>query len=119
MLRRGEHLGSWANFGDAAGVENENAIRQAGEESGIVGDENHGEAEVLSEGAEKLDDLLLRCWVQRRRGLVGNDERWAACSGLSDENALTLAAAQFVGIGTRNAIGISGKDGNKQVARLL
>ena len=82
-------------------------------------DENHGEAEVVSQGAEKLDDLVLRCGIQRRRRLVGDDERWAACSGLSDENALTLAAAQFVRIGAGNAIGISGKDGGKQVARLL
>lgn len=119
MLRRGEDSGCGANFCDATGVENENAICEAGEKSGIVGDENHGEADVLSEGAEKLDNLLLRCWIQRRRRLIGNDEGRAACSGLSDENALTLAAAQLVRIGAGNASGVSGKDGSKQVARLL
>ena len=82
-------------------------------------DQNHGEAEVLPEGEEKLYDLQLRCGVQRRGRLVGNDERWAACNGLSDENALTLAAAQFVRIGAGNAIGVSRKDGGKQAARLL
>src|SRR5579863_3736949 len=117
MLRPGGDSGWGANFGDAAGVENENAISEAGEESRIVSDENHGEAEVLSESAEKLDDLLLRCWVQRRRRLISNDERWAACSGLCDENALTLAAAQLVRIGAGDASGVSGKDGGKQVAR--
>ena len=74
-----------------------------------MGDENHGEAEVLSEGAEKLDDRLLCCWVQRSRWLVGNDERWSASNGLCDENALTLTAAQLVRIGAGNAVGIGGK----------
>ena len=82
-------------------------------------DQNHGEAEVLSKCAKKLDDLLLRCWVQRRRRLVGNDERWSASNGLCDENALTLTAAQLVRVGAGNVIGVSGKDGGKQVARLL
>ena len=56
-------------------------------------------AEFLSEGVEKFDNLLLRCWVQRGRWLVGNDERWSASDGLCDENTLTLTAAQLMRIG--------------------
>ena len=59
MLGRGEHFRCGTNFGDAAGVENKDAIREAGEESGIVSDENHGEAELLLESPKELEDILL------------------------------------------------------------
>src|SRR5580658_2380131 len=98
MLRRVEHFCCGANFSDTARVEDQDAIRKAGEESGIVRDKNHSEAELLPEGAKELQDFLLRGGVERRGGCSGNDEGRAAGDRLRDEHALALATAQFVGI---------------------
>ncbi len=116
MLGRGEHLCCWTNFGDASGVEDEDAICEACEESGIVCDENHREAELLLEGPEELQNFLLRGGVEGRRRFIGNDEGRIASDGLGDEDTLALAATQFVGIGTGNAFGVSGKNGSEKLA---
>jgi hypothetical protein len=73
MLRRGEHFRGWANLSDAAGVEDKDAICEACEESGIVGDENHREAQLLPEGAKELQDFFLCCWVEGCRRFIGNN----------------------------------------------
>ena len=93
MLGRGEHFRCGANFGDAAGVEDKDAIREAGEESGIVSDENHGEAELLLESPKELEDFLLGGGVEGRGWFIGNHQGRPACDGLRDEDPLALASA--------------------------
>ncbi len=116
MLWRGEHVCGWANFSDASGVEDKDAIREACEQSGIVGDENHREAELLPKGPEELQDFLLRCGVEGRGRFIGDDERRPAGDRLGDEYSLTLASAQFVRIGAGDAFGVLGKNRREKLA---
>jgi hypothetical protein len=61
-----------ADFGDSACVEYKDAIRESGEKSGIVRDENHGEAELLLESPKELEDFLLGGGVERRSWFICN-----------------------------------------------
>src|SRR5580658_484263 len=119
MPRGVEHLRRRANFGDSSGVEDQDAIRKAGENSGIVRDENHGEAELLPEHAKELQDFLLGGGVERRGRFISNDEGRAAGDRLRDEDALALAPAQFVRIGAGDAFGVFGKYRGEKVACFL
>jgi hypothetical protein len=103
------------NFGDAACVEDKDAIGKASEESGIVRDKNHREAELLPERAKELQDFLLSGGVERRGGFIGNDEGRAAGGRLGDEDALALASAQFVRIRAGNAFGVFRKHRGEKV----
>src|SRR5580698_3668534 len=116
MLRRVEHLRCRTNFGDASGVEDKDAIREAGEESGIMRDENHGEAEILLESPKELEDFLLCGGVERRGWFIGNHERGTACYRLRDEDPLALPSAQFVGIRAGDAFGVRRKNRSENLA---
>ena len=109
MLRRGQHSRRWTYFDDATRVEDEQAICEACEQSGIVGDQDYGEAKVLPKGLEELQDFLLRCGIERRGRFIGNEQGRSAGDGLHNEHPLALAAAQLVGVGDRNARGVHGK----------
>jgi hypothetical protein len=74
MLGRGEHSRCWTYFGDATGVQDQQAICEACEQSGIVGDQDYGEAKGLPKGFEELQDFLLRCGIERRGRFIGNEE---------------------------------------------
>ena len=93
MLWRREHICGWANLSDASGVEDQDVIREVCEESGIVGDENHGEAKLLLKGPEELQNFLLGRGVEGRGGFIGNDEGRTAGDGLGDEDTLALPSA--------------------------
>src|SRR5271155_3449662 len=108
MLRRGKHLCGWADLSDATRVEDKDAIREAGEQRGIMSDENHRNAALLPKSSKELQDFLLSCGGEGRSGFIGNEERRTAGDGLGDEHALALAAAQFMRIGARNAFGVLG-----------
>src|SRR5580692_965777 len=119
MLRRIKHLRAGTYFSDAPRVENKDAICKAGEESGIVRNKNHGEAELLPEGAKELQDFLLCGGVEGRGGFIGHDKGRGAGDRLRDEHALALASAQFVRIGAGNAFTVSRKYRGEEVAGFL
>ena len=107
MLRRSKHGGSGSNFNDTACVKHKDAIRKAGEQRRVVGNQDHCHAELSPEAPKNLEDFLLRRGVERSRWFIGNDEGRSAGNGLRDENALTLATAQFMRIGARDSLGIA------------
>jgi hypothetical protein len=74
MSGRSEYFLRWTDFGYAACIEDENAIRETDEESWIVGDQDHREIELLAEIAEELEDFLLRCGIEGCGRLIGDDE---------------------------------------------
>ena len=110
MLRRGEHLRRWTNFGDTASIEDEDAICKTSEQSRIMGYQDHREAELLLEAPEELQDFLLRRGVEGCGRFIGNDEGRPTGDRLCDDNPLTLASAQFMRIGVGNTFGIDGEN---------
>src|SRR5580658_3079275 len=119
MLRRGKYFCCWANFSDATGVEDEGAIREAGEQSGNVSDQDDREVELLAEGVKELENVLLRRGIERCSRLIGNQQGRPAGDGLRNEDALTLPAAQLVRIGAGNTLGVGGKQRGEKLVRFF
>ena len=61
-------------------------------------DEEIRESEPLLEIEQQIDDLRLHRDVERRDGLVADDERRLEREGARQPDALALAAAEFVRI---------------------
>jgi len=110
MARGGEKGFGWGAFDDAAAVEDQNAIGEPGEQGGIVGDEEHREAEFFLERSKDVEDFHLRTGVEGCRGLVGDDQGGTAGDGLGDEHALELAAAELMGIRVCDPAGAGRKE---------
>lgn len=92
-----ERLGG-ALFDDFSGVEDEEAIAGVGNRAEVVRNEKKAHAEFLLEGAEKGEDLGLDGGVEGGGGFVGDEEMGRAGEGNRDEDALSLAAAELMGI---------------------
>ena len=91
---------------DLTGVHDGDLVSHLGDKRQVVGDEDHCEAELLTQLVEQVDDLLLNGHVQSGGRFVSNDELRVACQSHSDENALTLAAGKLVRVGLEGALGI-------------
>jgi hypothetical protein len=116
MLWRGEDICGGTNFGDAPGVEDKDAIREASQERGIVSDENDSETEFLPKGPEELQDFLLRSGVEGRGGFIGDKQGSSTGDGLGNEHSLALATAQFVRVGAGDAFCVCGKNRREKLA---
>src|SRR5262249_26130911 len=64
----------------------------------VVGDEEIGEAELLLEVHQEVDDLRLDRYVERRDRFVADDERGVEGERPGDADALALAAGELVRI---------------------
>ena len=62
----------------------------------VVGDEQVGEAELLLQVAQQVDDLRLHRHVERRHRLVADDQARVERQGAGDADALALPAGEFV-----------------------
>src|ERR1700675_3527756 len=104
MFRRPEHGFRGTPFNNLAGVKDQNAIEEAGKESWVMSDKNHGETEFFPEGTEHTENFQLRCGVESGRRFVRDNDGRTARDRLGDEGALPLAAAELVRIGAQDAV---------------
>src|SRR6202030_3996587 len=104
MFRQSEHVFRGTPFNHLSGVKDQNAIGNAGEESWVVSNKNHGEAELFPEVPKYAEDFHLGYGIKGGSRFVGDHERGIAGDGLGDQGALPLAAAELVGIGTQDAV---------------
>ena len=70
----GQQLTGGGLLDHLARVHDGDAVSQLSHQRQVVGDEDHGEAELFTQLVEQVDDLLLDGHVQRRRRLVGQDQ---------------------------------------------
>jgi len=117
MLWRCEHTLRRAYFHGPSRIKNQHAVRKTRQEPRIVRDQNHREPQCLPKSPEESKDFLLGCGVKRGRGLVGEDEGGTASDRLRHKHALPLTAAQLVGIGVCDAVGIRGEQRREHLAR--
>ena len=68
--------------------------------------EYHGEAELVLELVQKVDNLLLHGNIERGCRLVGDDELRVARERHGDEHALALAAGELMRVGVERALGV-------------
>ena len=90
-------------------------VRDLRDHREIVRDEEHGQREFLAQLGQQVKDLRLDGDVQRRRGLVGDQQRRPIHHGHGDHHALALAAGKLVGIVARAALGVVDGDGAKRL----
>ena len=85
-----------------AQVHHRDAIADVADDGEVVGDEEVGEAELLLQVFQQVDDLRLNRDVKRGDRLVGDDEVWLDGERAGDADALPLAAGELV----REAAGV-------------
>ena len=79
------------------------AVRDFGDDAEIVGDQDHGRARLRLAPRQQRQHLRLHGDVERRRGLVGDDELGAAGHRHGDDRALAHAAGELVRVLERAA----------------
>src|SRR5580658_6682483 len=98
MARVAEDFLHGAFFHDAACVHYRYARGYLGNYAQIVGDENHGQAEIALETYKELKDLFLYRDIESGGGLVGDQDARAGCQGHGDHGALAEAAGKLMRI---------------------
>jgi hypothetical protein len=72
------------------------AVGKAAHQVQVVRDQQHGHAGLALQIAQQIQDLRAQRHVQRRGGLVGQQQPGLARQGHGDHGALALAAAELV-----------------------
>ena len=83
---------------DAAVVHDEGAVAKLLHEGEVVADKENGEAGLPAQISEQLEDLLLHGDIEGAGGFVADEQLWLDGEGTGDRSALSLTAADFVGI---------------------
>ena len=74
MAGRGEHVVRRCRLDDAAEVHHGHPVGDVLDDAEVVGDDEVGEVELALQPLEQVDDLRLDGDVERRHGLVADDE---------------------------------------------
>ncbi len=98
MLRAGEDRRCLAGLDGAAGEHHHHSIGDLGHHAHVVGDEEDRHAFLCLQGLDQVEDLGLDRDVERRRGLVCNQELRPAGERHGDHHALAHAARKSVRI---------------------
>ena len=85
-----------AQLHDAAEIHDRDPVGDVPDDTEVVGDEEIRQVEVLLERQQQVQDLRLYRDVERRDGLVANDELRAERECPRDADALTLTARELV-----------------------
>ena len=87
-----------ADLDHFAQVHDHHPVRHVAHDVQVVADENVGEAETLLEVLEQVEYLGFDGFVERRDGLVQNNQARIQCECARNIDPLSLAARQFMGI---------------------
>jgi hypothetical protein len=84
-----QHFVGGAFFNDAPGVHHRYAIRDGGDDSQIMRDEEQAEIHFAAQSIQQFEDLFLNGDVESGGGLVGNEELRSCGEGHGDHGTLT------------------------------
>ena len=85
-----------AGLDELARVHDEHAVGLPGDDAEVVRDQQHRHPDLGAQAREQLEDLILRRHVERRRRLVGDEERGLAGERRGDRHALAHPAGELV-----------------------
>ena len=85
-------------FDEASGVHDRHAVGHFGDDAEVVCDEEEREPHPLLQVPQQVEDLRLNRDVERRRRLVGDEERGPAGKCQRDERALAQPARELMRI---------------------
>ena len=100
-----------------AGIEDDDAVGEAGEEGEVVGDPDDRHAEALAERLHEVDDLRLDGDVEGGGRLVGDEELRVAGEAHGDHHPLAHAAGELVRIGVEALLGSGDADQTQELDR--
>ena len=87
---------------DPPGVDHRDAVGDLVHHPQVVGDEQHPQPQPVAQPEDEPQDLALQGDVQRRGGLVGDEQRGIAGDGHGDHHPLLHPAGQLVGVGVEH-----------------
>ena len=95
-----------AAFDHAAAIHHQQMIDVLRDHAQIVRDQDQRHLALVDQVADQIEDLLLYGHVERRRGLVGNQQVGLAGQGHGNGDALALAARECMRIGVEAPRGV-------------
>src|SRR5215472_4339730 len=98
VARVGEELLDRRQLHQLAGVEHNHLVADLRDHAELVGDQQDGAREIAAEIAQEIKDLRLEGHVERRGGLVGDQQVRLAQERHGDRDALAHAARELMGI---------------------
>ena len=119
ILRILEHALRGALLLDLAVAHHDDVVGDLAHHGEVVRDEEHRHLVLLLQRADQVEDLLLDRDVERRRGLVGDQELGLARDRHRDHHALLLAARHLRRVGVDLELGIGNADFVQQLDRAL
>ena len=81
-----------------AQIHNADGIGNIAHNGQVMGDKDVGQAQLLLQRFEQVDDLCLNRNIQRRNRLIADNQLWVAGQGAGNAQALALATAHLVGV---------------------
>jgi hypothetical protein len=115
MYRRSKNFPRIAEFNDRSRVHHSDPIRNLRNNRQIVGDEEHGEAKLLTQFGQERQDLGLYGDVECGCRFVGNQQLRTIDDGHRDHYSLALAARELVWI----VAGPTLRFGNSNIAQSI
>jgi hypothetical protein len=98
VIRVTEHLARRRLLDELAGVHDQHPVRELEDGPQVVADQEDGEAELLLQDAQPLQDLALNDDVQAGRRLVEQDEARLERQGQSQGHPLLHPPGELVGV---------------------
>jgi D-alanyl-D-alanine dipeptidase len=81
-----------SGFDDSSGIHHRHPVADAAHHSKVVRDKEHGKSKALSQLCQQFENLRLYRNIERRRGLVGDEQRRAVDDCHGDHDPLALAS---------------------------
>ena len=106
MLRVAQDLQRRTRFNHLALVHDHKLLGPLRGQAEVVGDEQHGCAQLGGHGVQVVKDLPLHRHIQCRRGLIGDEQPRPAGQADRNQRALTHPAGELVWILFRTQCGI-------------
>ena len=104
------HLAGIRHLHDASSVHHRHPVGDFGDHAQVVGDPDDRHAALVLESLHELDDLVLHGDVERRCGLVCDQQLRVACERHGDHGSLPHAAGELVRIVLHSPAGVGNAD---------
>ncbi|OIQ79130.1 hypothetical protein GALL_391350 [mine drainage metagenome] len=117
VRRRREQLRDRRLLDDLTAVHDDDAVREIGDDTHVVRDQDDRGPEAVAQPAEQVEDRGLHGDVESGGGLVGNDELGLAGDRDRDHHALLLATGHLVRVRVDPALRVGDADEVEQLDR--
>ena len=105
VLRVAQHVLGGAGLDDAAEVHHRDPVGDVPGQAEVVGDDEHAETEVATQGEQQRQDLAADRGVERGDRLVGDEQLGRHRQRAGDQHALALPARQLVRVAQEQPLG--------------